>query len=63
MDPAPMLYAYLGTDDREQIFNWFEKAYAEHSNVLTTLKVNPVYDPLRSDPRFKELERRVGLTE
>lgn len=63
MDPAPMLYAYLGTDDRDQIFNWFEKAYAEHSTALSSLKVNPAYDPLRSDPRFQELQRRVGLTQ
>jgi hypothetical protein len=34
---------------------------AEHSDVLITLKVDPVYDPLRGDPRFQDLMRRVGF--
>jgi len=39
-------------------FAWFEKAYADHPN-LTTLNVNPAFDPLRDDPRFENLMRRV----
>ncbi len=61
MDPAPVLYAYIGAGNKEQAFVWLEKAYAEHSTALTTLKVNPMYDPLRGDPRFLNLMRRVGL--
>jgi hypothetical protein len=49
--------------DKEQTFVWLEKAYAQHSNVLTTLKVDPMYDELRSDPRFQSLLRRVGLAQ
>jgi hypothetical protein len=48
-------------DDKDETFAWFEKAYSEHSNLLTGLKVNPAYDPLRADPRFQDLLRRVGL--
>ncbi len=53
--------AYLGLDDKEQAFAWLEKAYAEQSNLLQYLKVHPFFDPLRDDPRFTELLRRIGL--
>jgi len=59
--PDPILWAYLGMGDKDETFAWFEKAYTEHSNLLTSLKVNPAYDPLRSDPRFQDLMRRVRL--
>jgi pentatricopeptide repeat protein len=58
---AAFVNAYLGLDDREQAFVWLEKAYQEHSNILQFLKVHPFFDPLRDDPRFKDLLRRVGL--
>ena len=38
-----------------------EKAYAEHSNIVQWMKVHPFMDPLREDPRFKDLLHRVGL--
>ncbi|HXM95409.1 MAG TPA: hypothetical protein VOA64_14340 [Candidatus Dormibacteraeota bacterium] len=50
-------------DDKDDAFAWLQKAYSEHSNALTTLKVDPTFDPLRSDPRFQELVRRVGLSQ
>lgn len=59
--PDPMLWALIGVGDRDQAFAWFEKAYADHSNVLTSLKVNPGFDGLRTDPRFQNLMRRVRL--
>jgi serine/threonine protein kinase/Flp pilus assembly protein TadD len=58
---AAFVNAYLGLDDREQAFVWLERAYQEHSNILQLLKVHPFFDPLRDDPRFKDLLRRVGL--
>jgi TolB-like protein/DNA-binding winged helix-turn-helix (wHTH) protein/Flp pilus assembly protein TadD len=53
--------AYLGMEDREQAFAWLERAYQEQSNILQFLRVHPHFDPLRGDPRFKDLLHRVGL--
>jgi len=61
LDPTPFIRAYIGMGDRDQAFGWLEKAYSQRGNVMTTLQVDPLYDPLRSDPRFPELLHRVGL--
>ena len=53
--------AYLGLGDTEQAFAWIERAYQEQSNILQFVKVHPFFDPLRGDPRFADLVRRVGL--
>ena len=52
---------YIGLGDKEQALASLEKAYADRSMLLTFLKVDPEFDSLRSDPRFKDLLRRVGL--
>jgi serine/threonine protein kinase/Tfp pilus assembly protein PilF len=54
------LYAALG--EREQAFAALEKAFAAHDPQLRYLPSDFVYDSLRSDPRFADLLRRVGLT-
>jgi TolB-like protein/DNA-binding winged helix-turn-helix (wHTH) protein len=59
---ASLLLAYQGVGDSDKTLTYMEKAYAEHWNALTLLKVDPAYDPLRSDPRFQDLLRRVGLS-
>jgi tetratricopeptide (TPR) repeat protein len=53
------IYAALG--DGEQALAWLERAYEEHNPDLIDLKVEPALDGLRSDPRFRDLLRRVGL--
>ena len=52
-----MIYAALG--DKDQAMNWVEKGYEERFNPGVLLR--PGFDPLRSDPRFQDLERRIGL--
>ena len=47
--------------DYDEAFVWFERAYQEQSNILLYLKVHPFFDPVRDDPRFKNLAHRVGL--
>jgi TolB-like protein/DNA-binding winged helix-turn-helix (wHTH) protein/Tfp pilus assembly protein PilF len=61
LDPAAMIWAYAGMGDRDQTIAWLEKGYAQHSNALNTLKVEPVFDFLRSDSRFQNLMQRIGL--
>ncbi len=58
---AAFVNAYLGLGDNEEAFAWLEQGYKEHSNILQWLKVHPYFDPLRDDPRFKDLVHRVGL--
>jgi len=53
--------AYLGLGNNDEAFAWFERAYEEQSNILIYIKVSPLFDPLRDDPRFQDLVRRVGL--
>jgi TolB-like protein/DNA-binding winged helix-turn-helix (wHTH) protein/Flp pilus assembly protein TadD len=53
--------AYLGLGDNDEAFAWFERAYEEQSNILIYIKVFPLFDPLRGDPRFQDLVRRIGL--
>ena len=48
-------------DDNEQALNWLNRAYQERSNILQLIKVHPYFDPLRADPRFKELVHKIGL--
>lgn len=52
-----MIYAALG--DRDHAMSWLEKGYQERFNPSVLLR--PGFDPLRSDPRFADLARRVGL--
>jgi serine/threonine-protein kinase len=59
--PAPFVHAYIGLGDRDRAFASLERAYHEHSNIVQFVKTHPLYDPLRDDPRFAELVRRVGL--
>jgi eukaryotic-like serine/threonine-protein kinase len=53
------LYADWG--DKERAFQWLNTAYQERDGLLEGLKTDFLLDPLRSDPRFAELVRKVGL--
>lgn len=47
--------------DTDQSFRWLEKSFEVREDALVSLLVNPRLDLLRSDPRFADLSRRVGL--
>jgi serine/threonine-protein kinase len=59
--PVDLALDYRRLGDKEQAFAWLEKAYQERASVLSYLKADPLWDPLRSDPRFQNLVRRIGL--
>ena len=52
---------YAGLGEKDQAFAWLEKAYEERANFLAYIKVFPAWGSLRSDPRFADLLRRIGL--
>lgn len=53
------IHGLLG--DRDEAFAWLNNALEERTDWLVLLKINPLMDPMRADPRFAELLRRVGL--
>jgi len=59
--PGELAVLYIALGDIESAFSSLEKAYSAHDLQLQYLKVDPDFDPVRSDPRFQDLLRRVGL--
>jgi eukaryotic-like serine/threonine-protein kinase len=63
VNPNAIAAIYIALGERDQAFAWLEKACALKHFELVALNLNRMYDPLRSDPRFADLVRRVGLPE
>src|SRR5262249_51829689 len=61
VDASKVAIAYLGMGDNEQALKWLEKGFSERSTAMVWLKVDPAYDPLRSEPRFHDLLTKVGF--
>ena len=61
--PSPFRVAlvYIGLDDTDRAFEWLEKGIEARSWQMPMLKANPVFDSIRSDPRFPALLDRVNL--
>ncbi len=65
MQPQPdaysvaSLYALLGNKDES--LHWLDRAYREHAFLLPFINTDPLFDDLRTDPRFQDLLRRIGL--
>jgi serine/threonine protein kinase len=60
-DPAGIAYCYAELGDKEQTFAWLDKALAEKSDALERIKAVRAMDPLRTDPRYIELLKKMGL--
>jgi DNA-binding winged helix-turn-helix (wHTH) protein/TolB-like protein/Tfp pilus assembly protein PilF len=61
VSPAELAIVYVGLGDKDRAFAMLEKAYAAHDLQMLFLNADRHYDSLRSDPRFADLIRRVGL--
>ena len=61
VSPMAFVYVYIGLGNKDLSFAWLEKAHQERSNGIAFFKVSPTVDLLRSDPRFADLLKRIGL--
>ena len=61
VSPYFIALVYVGLGDTDEAFRWLDTACEHRSDWLVHLKIEPALDPLRSDPRFDKLVRRVGL--
>jgi TolB-like protein/DNA-binding winged helix-turn-helix (wHTH) protein/Flp pilus assembly protein TadD len=61
VSPYGLAQIYASLNDKEHTFKWLQAAYDDHAVWMGYLGVDPVFDRYRSDPRFEELLRHVGL--
>jgi tetratricopeptide (TPR) repeat protein len=59
--PVLVAEACVRVGDKECVFEWLEKGFEERDDLMINLKVEPLFDGLRSDPRFQDLVHRVGI--
>jgi TolB-like protein/Tfp pilus assembly protein PilF len=61
--PFWIAISYAGLGETEEALAWLERGYRERDPMMFWIKVHPTFDPLRSDPRFDDLLRRIGFPE
>ena len=61
VSPYYMAFANVGLGERDQALAWLERAWQDRDYRLRLLKAEPVWDSLRADPRFQDIQHRVGL--
>jgi tetratricopeptide (TPR) repeat protein len=60
-DHRGMALVYAALSENDKAIAWLEKSYKKHEESLCSLKIDPKMDPLRSDPRFNALLKKIGL--
>jgi TolB-like protein/DNA-binding winged helix-turn-helix (wHTH) protein/Tfp pilus assembly protein PilF len=61
ISPFYIATVHIGLGEKDKAIRWLEKAYEDRSNGLVFIKADPQLDSLRSDARFQQLQRRLGL--
>jgi TolB-like protein/Tfp pilus assembly protein PilF len=61
VSPYDLAFAHMGLGQNDQCFEWLEKAYEQRDGALTQLRWDALWDPLRDDPRFQDLVRRMNF--
>ena len=61
VSPYDVAILYVGLGDNDRAFEQLNKAYEDRAGWLIHLNVEPIFDPIRSDPRFGALVRRMKL--
>jgi hypothetical protein len=59
--PYGVALVYAGMGNNNQTFRWLEKAFDDRANWLVWLRFDPRWDCIRSDPRYADLLRRIGI--
>jgi eukaryotic-like serine/threonine-protein kinase len=62
VSPPSVAAVYVALGDKDEAFRWLERAYEEHSGILQWIAFLPEFRPLRPDPRFPDLLRRIGVS-
>jgi DNA-binding winged helix-turn-helix (wHTH) protein/TolB-like protein/tetratricopeptide (TPR) repeat protein len=60
VSPYDLAIVYTGLGDKDNAINQLNRAYEERAGWIIAIKVEPMFDPLRSDPRFADLQRRMN---
>jgi TolB-like protein/DNA-binding winged helix-turn-helix (wHTH) protein/Flp pilus assembly protein TadD len=63
VSPYSMAYVYTGLDDKDKAFECLERAYIDRVSMMGLLRYDPLFKPLRPDPRFQDLVRRMNFPE
>ena len=61
MSPYTVAQAFSALNERDEAFQWLEKAFEDRETLLVNLIVDPLFDNLDSDPRFSDLKQRIGF--
>ena len=61
LSPVELATVHISLGNNDRAIDWMEKAYEERRGWMAYLNVHPVVDPLRNEPRFKVLVRKMGL--